>query len=172
MHTVEETIEVAVPVRTAYNQWTQFKSFPRFMTTVRRVEHIRPAVTLWVIGAGPVRRELLVEIVEQEPDSHVVWQGLGRRPAHRGDVSFRSTAAGGAAVTVRMTLDPRGVPAVLAGVPGVAGRVVRSELRHFKKYIEGLGEEGGAWRGIIRNGQVRPTEPDPPGTRVPSWPVG
>lgn len=53
MSTVEETIEIAVPVRTAYDQWTQFECFPRFMTTVKRVEQVRPAVTLWVVGLGP-----------------------------------------------------------------------------------------------------------------------
>ncbi|MFF7857877.1 SRPBCC family protein [Streptomyces sp. NPDC007904] len=172
MHTVEETIDIAVPVRTAYNQWTQFKGFPRFMTTVRKVEHIRPAVILWVMGVGPVRRELLIEIVEQEPDSHVTWRGLGRRPAHQGEATFRSTATGGTAVTVRMRLDPRGVPGVVTGIPGVAGRLVRSELGHFKKYIEGLGEEDGAWRGTIRNGQVRPADQEPSRSRVASWPVG
>ncbi|MYS43916.1 cyclase, partial [Streptomyces sp. SID5998] len=91
MHTVEETIDIAVPVRTAYDQWTQFKSFPRFMTVVRRVEQVRPAVTAWVIGVGPVRREFEAEIVDQEPDSHVTWRSLERRPGHRGEVRFRPT---------------------------------------------------------------------------------
>ncbi|MER6978385.1 SRPBCC family protein [Streptomyces carpinensis] len=172
MHSVEETIEVAVPVRTAYDQWTQFKSFPRFMATVKRVEQVRPAVTAWVIGYGPVRREFEAEIVEQEPDSHLAWRSLERGPSHRGEVSFRPTAAGGTAVTVRMDLQPRGLAGVLTSVPRMAGRVVRLELGHFKEFIEGLGEAGGAWRGTIRNGHVRPVEPQPPRSRVPCWPVG
>ncbi|BBJ38164.1 hypothetical protein SSPO_008820 [Streptomyces antimycoticus] len=80
MNTIEETIEVAVPVRTAYNQWTQFKSFPRFMSAVKRVEQIRPAITHWVIRYGPVRYALQAEIVHQRPDSSVVWRCLQRRP--------------------------------------------------------------------------------------------
>lgn len=74
MSTVEETIDIAVPVSTAYNQWTQFKSFPRFMTAVRSVEQIRPNLTRWVIGSGPLRYEFDAEIVEQVPDSLVAWR--------------------------------------------------------------------------------------------------
>ncbi|MEU6367989.1 SRPBCC family protein [Streptomyces sp. NPDC046931] len=172
MNTVEEMIQVAVPVRTAYNQWTQFKSFPRFMSVVKRVEQVRPAVTTWVIGWGPVRREFEAEIVEQTPDAGLVWRSLERRPSHRGEVSFRPTAAGGTAVTVRMQVEPRGPASVFPDVSKMVGRVVRWELGHFKEFIEGLGEEGGAWRGSIRNGHVLPAEPDPPRSRVASWPVG
>ncbi|MEV6616675.1 SRPBCC family protein [Streptomyces sp. NPDC051051] len=169
MHSVEETIGIAVPVGTAYNQWTQYTGFPRFMRVVKRVDQLRPALTTWTIAAGPVRREFQAEIVEQEPDSHVVWRSLGRRPAHRGEVTFRPGAAGGTEMTVRIDIEPRGVTGVLAGL---ADRVVRDELRHFKEYIEGLGEETGAWRGVIRDGRVRPQESKPHRSRVAHWPTG
>lgn len=172
MNTIEETIEVAVPVRTAYNQWTQFKSFPRFMSVVKRVEQVRPAVTAWVIGFGPMCHEFEAEIVEQEPDTCLVWRSLGRRPFHRGEVSFRPNGSGGTAVTVRLHIEPRGAAGAFSNVSKVTGRVVRLELGHFKEFIEGLGEEGGAWRGTIRNGHVLPTEPAPPRSRVACWPVG
>ncbi|MFD7132912.1 SRPBCC family protein [Streptomyces sp. NPDC059894] len=172
MHSVEETIEVAVPVRTAYNQWTQFKSFPRFMTTVKKVDQIRPALTSWTIAVGPLRGEFEAEIVEQEPDSHLVWRSLDQRPAHRGEVSFKPSAEGRTAVTVRLEVAPRGAAGLLAGVPKLAGRVVRGELRRFKEYIEGLGQESGAWRGTIRNGRLRRAEPEQQVSGVPVWPVG
>ncbi|MDQ0793352.1 SRPBCC family protein [Streptomyces sp. B1I3] len=172
MRTVEETIEVSVPVGTAYNQWTQFKIFPRFMSMVKRVDQIRPTVTVWTIGFGPVRREYAVETTDQVPDSHLVWRSLERHPCRQGDVTFRPTAAGSTAVTVRMRFAPRGPLGTLTTSPWATGRVVRSELGHFKKFVEGLGEESGAWRGTIRNGHVRPTEPEPPRSRVPCWPVG
>ncbi|MYR43825.1 SRPBCC family protein [Streptomyces sp. SID5910] len=172
MHSVEETVEVSVPVRTAYNQWTQFKSFPRFMSWVRRVEQVRPAVVVWIVGSGPVRREFRAEILEQVPDSHLTWRSLGRGPSHRGKVTFRPTDAGGTAVTVRMEIAPHGLTGLPARVPGLIGRAVRRELGNFKEFIEGLGEECGAWRGVIRDGHVRPQEPEPPRSRVPNWPVG
>ncbi|MGV9847621.1 SRPBCC family protein [Streptomyces sp. NPDC003442] len=173
MNTIEETIEVAVPVRTAYNQWTQFKSFPRFMSTVKRVEQIRPAVTEWVIAFGPVRRTFQAEIVRQQPDSSLAWRSLERRPSHRGEVSFHPTAPDRARVTLRLEVHRRGVAALLTGASsGVTRRVVRDELGRFKEFIEGLGQESGAWRGSIHNGHVRPTEPEPPRSRVPRWPVG
>ncbi|MGW3245555.1 SRPBCC family protein [Streptomyces sp. NPDC001070] len=172
MKTVEEVIEIAVPVRTAYNQWTQFKSFPRFMSAVKRVEQINPAVTLWVIGLGPVRREFKAEIVEQQPDSFLVWQSLERTPYHRGKVSFRSRAPDRTEVTVRMEAARRGFADTVTDALGVTRRVVRAELRNFKEYIEGLGEESGAWRASIHNGHVQPVESEPPRSRVPRWPVG
>ncbi|WP_217169098.1 SRPBCC family protein [Streptomyces sp. AC512_CC834] len=172
MNSVEETVEIAVPVRTAYDQWTQFESFPRFMTAVRRVEQVRPAVTLWVVGVGPVRRAFATEIVDQVPDSHLTWRSLGRRPGHRGEVTFRPTGEGRTAVTVRMSVEPRGAVGVLAAIPGTTGRALRRELANFKTFIEGHGEASGAWRGTIRGGQVRPEEPEPPRSRVAGWPVG
>ncbi|MFP1624464.1 SRPBCC family protein [Streptomyces sp. 5K101] len=172
MYTVEETIEVAVPVRTAYNQWTQFKSFPRFMSAVKKVEQVRPNLTRWVIGVGPLRHEFDAEIVEQVPDSLVAWRSLGRRSGHRGEVSFRATASDRTAVLVRMSVEPHTVRDRLTRAPGFTRRVVRAELGHFKEFIEGLGQEGGAWRGVIHDGHVQPLEPEPPRSRVPHWPVG
>ncbi|MFD0305963.1 SRPBCC family protein [Streptomyces sp. NPDC127119] len=196
MFSVEESIEVAVPVSAAYNQWTQFKSFPRFMTVVKKVEQVRPALLSWTLAVGPVRREFQAEIVEQEPDSHLTWQSLERHFVHQGEVLFRPTAADGTAtgrtddtavdaadgtaggatdrttVTVRIEVDSPGATALLGGLPELVGRVVQRELRHFKAYIEGLGAESGAWRGTIRGGRVRPEDPRPHRSRVPHWPVG
>ncbi|MEU1202336.1 SRPBCC family protein [Streptomyces sp. NPDC005813] len=172
MPTVEEVIEIAVPVRTAYNQWTQFKCFPRFMSVVKRVEQINPVVTHWVIGFGPVRREFKAEIVEQQPDSHLVWQSLERRPCLRGRVSFSSVAPDRTEVTVWIETTRPGLADTATNALGVTRRVVRAELRNFKEYIEGVGEESGAWRASIHNGHVQPVEPEPPRSRVPRWPVG
>lgn len=172
MTTVEETVEVAVPVRTAYDQWTQFKGFPRFMSVVHGVEHVRPNITHWVLGYGPVRHRFTAEIVEQHPDSVVAWRSLERRFVHRGEVSFRPGVSGGTVVTVRMEMEQGKVADLVERRTGVTRRVLRFELGHFKEFIEGLGEAGGAWRGVIHNGRVQQVEPDPPRTRVAHWPVG
>ncbi|MER6287154.1 SRPBCC family protein [Streptomyces sviceus] len=172
---VEETVEVAVPVRTAYNQWTQFKSFPRFSGVVHGVEQVRPTVTAWTIGYGPLRHRFAVEIVEQDPDTYLAWRALEQRPTHQGEVEFRPTDSGGTAITVRMLLEPRGVAKRLTAsskVTQVTTRLVRRELQNFKHFIEGLGQEGGAWRGTIRNGRVQHDHPEPPRSRVAQWPVG
>ncbi|CAL9338997.1 hypothetical protein SUDANB126_00237 [Streptomyces sp. enrichment culture] len=172
MNSFEESIEVAVPVHTAYNQWTQFKTFPRFMPVVKEVEQLRPNLTRWVVGAGPVRHEFTAEIVEQRPDSLVAWRGLGRRAGHRGEVSFRKLAPDRTEVVVRMRFEPHGIKGRALARTGATPRAVRAGLGRFKEFIEGLGQECGAWRGVIRNGQVQPSEPDPPRSRVAGWPVG
>ncbi|MFD8232877.1 SRPBCC family protein [Streptomyces sp. NPDC059696] len=176
---VEETAEVAVPVRTAYNQWTQFKSFPRFSTVVRGVEQVRPTMTVWSIGYGRLRRRFPVEILEQDPDSYLAWRGLEQNPSHRGEVEFTPTASGGTAITVRMELEPRGAAKILSRssravrlTSRMVARVVHAELVNFQRFIEGLGQEGGAWRGTIRNGRVQHDHPEPPRSRVAQWPVG
>ncbi|MFE3034741.1 SRPBCC family protein [Streptomyces canus] len=172
---VDETVEVAVPVRTAYNQWTQFKTFPRFSAVVHDVEQVRPTVTAWTIGYGPLRRRFAVEILEQDPDSYLAWRALEQRPSHQGEVEFKPTDSGGTAITVRMLLEPRGVAKRLTGsskVTQVTTRLVRRELQNFKQFIEGMGQEGGAWRGTVRNGRVQHDHPEPPRSRVAHWPVG
>ncbi|MFF9899662.1 SRPBCC family protein [Streptomyces longispororuber] len=172
---VEETVEVAVPVRTAYNQWTQFKSFPRFSGVVRDVEQVRPTVTAWTLGYGPLRRRFAVEIVEQDPDAYLAWRGMRQHPSHQGEVEFTPTRAGGTAITVRMLLEPPGAARVLTRsgrATRLAAHLVRGELMNFKRFIEGLGQEGGAWRGTIRNGRVQHDHPEPPRSRVAQWPVG
>ncbi|MFF7446609.1 MULTISPECIES: SRPBCC family protein [unclassified Streptomyces] len=172
---VEETVEIAVPVRTAYNQWTQFQSFPRFMTAVRRVEQVRPTVVAWTLGYGPLRHRFEMEIVEQDPDAYLAWRALERHPSHQGEVEFRPTGTGGTALTVRMLLEPHGAAKALARcskVTRVTARQVRRELMNFKIFIEGVGQESGAWRGTIRNGRVQHDHPEPPRSRVAQWPVG
>ncbi|MFJ5999867.1 SRPBCC family protein [Streptomyces sp. NPDC092370] len=172
---VQETVEVAVPVRTAYNQWTQFKAFPRFSTLVHGVEQIKPTLTAWTIGYGPLRRRFAVEIVEQDPDAYLAWRAFGQNPSHQGEVEFAPTESGGTVITVRMFLEPQGAARILTGSSRAArltARLVHGELMHFKRFIEGLGQEGGAWRGTIRNGRVQHDHPEPPRSRVAQWPVG
>lgn len=161
MGTIEETIEIAVPVRTAYNQWTQFKVFPRFVNAVHGAEQIKPTLIRWRVGFGPVRRDYLTEIVEQRPDTVIRWRVLGTRV--HGEVAFRPLAGDRTSLTVR----------VGPGDPlGFTRRAVSSGLAHFKEFIEGLGEESGAWRGTIHDGHVMPMEAEPARSKVPHWPHG
>ncbi|MFD4985502.1 SRPBCC family protein [Streptomyces sp. NPDC058374] len=173
MKTVQETIEVAVPLRAAYDQWTQFECFPRFMSVVKRVRQVTPCVSVWVIGAGPLHREFRTEILEQAPDSHLVWQSLDRRrTGHRGEVRFRPVGDDRTEVTVRMEFRGRDLAGLLCAVPGAADGVVRRELGNFKKFIEGRGEADRGWRGTVHYGHVQPGVPEISKSHVPTWPVG
>ncbi|MFE5165245.1 SRPBCC family protein [Streptomyces sp. NPDC056697] len=155
------------------NRLTVDRHSCRRMSAVQRVEQIRHAITHWFIRCGPVRRSFQAEIVHQRPDSSVVWRCLERHPSHWGEVSFRPTAPERTQVTVRIEATPGRVASLLTNASsGLTRRVVRRELGHFKEFIEGLGQESGAWRGSIHNGHVQPTEPEPPRSRVARWPVG
>ncbi|GGS46000.1 SRPBCC family protein [Streptomyces griseoviridis] len=161
MSTIEETVQIAVPVRTAYNQWTQFTVFPRFMAAVRDVEQFKPTLTRWTVGRGPVHREFLVEITEQRPDTVVRWRVLGGRG--HGEAAFLSLAPDRTSLTVR----------VGPGDPlGVTRRVLGASLAHFREFIEGVGEETGAWRHTVRDGHVLPAEAEPSRSHGAHWPHG
>ncbi|MFH9428299.1 SRPBCC family protein [Streptomyces sp. NPDC017615] len=172
MSSIEESVEVRVPVRTAYDQWTQFKSFPRIMTAVQRVDQVGPAMTRWKVKTGLFSKEFMAEIVEQEPDTLIAWRSVGRNPWLWGDVSFREAAPDRTVITVSMHIEPHGLSGRLPDSAKRARKLVHESLENFKEFIEGLGDASGAWRGSIHNGRVSPSEPDPPRSRVPKWPVG
>ncbi|MCH1866998.1 SRPBCC family protein [Nocardioides sp. CFH 31398] len=168
MRTLEVTAEVAVPIRTAYDQWTRFESFPRFMSTVREVEQVRPAVTRWLIGLGPVTREFHAEILEQEPDSHISWRSWDRRLRHAGTVSFTPVDPQRTLVTIAVRCATWTGPGVVT-LPLVR-RTLAAELEHFRVFIEGVGDAGETWRGTIHDGRLKHLKNQPP--TVPGWQHG
>src|SRR5215475_8787855 len=106
--TIEKSIEVRVPVRTAYNQWTQFEEFPRFMEGVESVKQLDDTRLRWVANIGGERKEWRARITEQVPDHHIAWRSDGGEFAS-GDVSFRPLDTNRTRVTVRLNYEPRGV---------------------------------------------------------------
>lgn len=165
MVVIDAHAEVGVPVRTAYDQWTQFESFPRFMSGVRAVDHVSPTVTRWRIGAGPLHHDFHAEILEQHPDESLRWRSLDASPAHEGEVVFSETSRGTRiSVRVRLTSGRSGL------LRRIVERAVHAELGRFKDFIERIGEAGGAWRGTIHEGRVQQPEGTP--TRAPTWPHG
>ncbi|GAA2531717.1 MULTISPECIES: SRPBCC family protein [Streptomyces] len=170
MSTIEESIDIDVPVHVAYNQWTQFKTFPRFMDGVKRVDQIQAVMTHWVTRFGPRRYEYDAEIVEQIPDRLVRWHVLDE-PRHTGTATFEERDAGHCRVTLRVDLRSRGIVEQTATTLGLARRVVRTALTSFKEFTEGQGRETGAWRGEISKGHVQPTE-GRSRPHVPTWPSG
>ncbi len=148
MSQVEESIEVDVPVRTAYNQWTQFATFPLFMDGVQRVEQVNDAHTHWVTKIGGVDREFDAEITEQVPDERIAWVTVGGETEQSvGVVTFRPIDPTRTEVTLRMDFDPDGLAETMADKFGFIDRKVTGDLKRFKKFIEESGTETSAWRG-------------------------
>ncbi len=153
MTTETETVDVAVPVRTAYNQWTQFEEFPRFMKRVKEVRQLGATMTHWTVEINGVRREFDAQIVEQQPDRCVAWASTGGT-RQRGMVTFEPLDEGHTRVTAAMDMDPEGLAENVAAKTGMVGHHVKQDLENFKDYIEKRGVEDGAWRGSVQGGQV------------------
>ena len=153
MSTIKESIEVNVPVHTAYNQWTQFEEFPKFMEAVESVTQVDDTHLRWVAEIGGQRREWQAEITEQVPDQRIAWKATeGNDPD--GVVTFQSAGQDETQVTVEMTFKPEGVVEQLGSAIGSDSRQVKGDLERFKKLIESRGVESGAWRGEVRAGDT------------------
>lgn len=149
MSTITEAVDVDVDVRTAYNQWTQFESFPKFMEGVEEIRQIDDKHLHWVTKVGPVKREFDATITEQHPDERIAWKS-DEGPEHAGVVTFHRLSDNQTKVTVQMSIDPEGFVEEVADKAGILDRRVKSDVKNFKKFIEGRdGQETGAWRGDI-----------------------
>ncbi|GAA3309549.1 SRPBCC family protein [Streptomyces cinereospinus] len=149
MSKVEESIKVDVPVHTAYNQWTQFESFPAFMGGVERIEQRTDTLTHWVTKVGGVRREFDAQITEQIPDERVAWTTVGGEAEQAGVVTFHRIDDGTTKVMLQMEYDPEGLTETVGDKLGVVKRQVTGDLKRFKEFIEERGAETGAWRGEV-----------------------
>ena len=151
MAKVEESIVVDVPVRTAYNQWTQFEEFPRFMEGVESVTQIDDTHLRWRAEIGGETREWRAEIVEQQPDSRIEWRALDGKGPH-GVVTFRLLDANRTEITVHMDYDPEGFKETVGSLAGSDTRRVKGDLERFKEFVEQRLRETGAWRGEVHEG--------------------
>lgn len=145
---VEKAIEVAKPVRTVYNQWTQFESFPQFMQGVERVEQKDDKRLHWVAEIGMADREWDAEIVEQTPDQVIAWKATGDT-TNDGRVTFQELSPERTRVSVVFEYDPEGFVEKAGDKLGLVDKRVEGDLERFKSFIEERGVEEGAWRGEI-----------------------
>ena len=152
MSTVEKSIDVEVPVSTAYNQWTQFESFPQFMEGVDRIDQTSSTRTHWVTSIGGVTREFDAEITEQHPDERVAWTTLDG-PSQAGVVTFHRLAENKTRIMLQMDFEPEGIVETVGDKLGFVTRRAEGDLKRFKTFIEQRGTESGAWRGDVE----RPT---------------
>ncbi len=153
MSKIEESIDVNVPVRVAYDQWTQFEEFPRFMDGVESVEQIDDTNLHWIAKIGGIRKEWDAEITQQEPDQRVAWKST-TGAENGGAVDFHRLDDRQTRVTLTMDIEPDGVVEKVGDAVGVPARLVSGDLERFKKYIEDRSEASGAWRGTVEQTDV------------------
>ena len=154
METIKATIDVNVPVSTAYNQWTQFTEFPKFMDGIESVTQLDDTHLRWAANVNGARRDWDAEIVEQVPDRKVAWRATsGNGP--NGIVNFEVLGPESTLVTVEMSYEPDGLMEQLGAKVGLDSRQVASDLKQFKQLVETMGAETGAWRGEVHAGEPR-----------------
>jgi len=149
MAQIIETVDVDVPVRVAYDQWTQFESFPDFLEEVVSITQVDDTRNHWVVEVGGVRREFDTEIAEQHPDDRVAWRSVGGETAHAGVVSFHRLSDDSSRVTVQIDWKPEGLAEMVGSMAGLASHAVRKDLDNFKDFIENRRTATGAWRGDV-----------------------
>ena len=148
MATITKSIDVDVPVSTAYNQWTQFEDFPQFMEGVEQVTQLEDDRLHWAANVGGQRKEWYARITEQIPDERVAWTSEGGTFT-AGVVTFHRLDENRNRVTVQMEYDPESIVEEVGDKLGFVGRRVQGDLDRFKEFIESRGAETGAWRGTI-----------------------
>ena len=153
MANIEQSIDVNVPVRVAYDQWTQFESFPQFMEGVESVEQVDDTHLHWVATVAGKRQEWDAEISQQVPDQRVAWHSTsGDRNA--GAVDFHRLSDTSTRVTLTMDVQPSGAIEKVGTALGIAGASIKGDLERFKTFIEQRQAPTGAWRGEVEGGRV------------------
>jgi uncharacterized membrane protein len=148
MSEIMESVEVNVPVRTAYDQWTQFETFPTFMEGVKQVRQLDDRTLEWVADVAGREKRWKARITEQEPDQRIAWTATeGARNA--GVVTFHRLADDRSRVTLQLDVEPDGALERAGDVVGVVKGRVKGDMERFKEFIESRGQETGAWRGEI-----------------------
>lgn len=156
MSTIVESIDVAVPVRVAYDQWTQFEDFPSFMEGVKRVKQHDDTTLEWTAEIGGVERSWRAEIEDQEPDKRVAWRSIsGAKNA--GEVTFQPLGDNMTRITLQLDVEPEGPLETAGDALGFVERQAEGDLRRFKAFIEQRGTPTGVWRGEVAAGHRHDT---------------
>ena len=154
MANIEQSIDVDVPVRTAYDQWTQFEEFPQFMEGVESVQQIDDTHLLWTAEIGGTQEEWRAEISEQTPDQRIAWHATEGK-TNAGVVTFHRIDDNTTRVMLQMDWEPEGMKEKVGAAVGSDTRRVKGDLERFKELIERRGTPTGAWRGEVEQGETR-----------------
>ena len=156
MASVHESIVVDVPVDQAYNQWTQFEEFPKFMEGVKSVQQLDDTHLRWTAQIGSEEHTWEAEISEQMPNRAISWRARDGK-YNSGKVTFEPVAGDKSRIDVELTYDTEGWKESAGSTLGFDDRQVQSDLERFKEFIESRAVETGAWRGEVRKGSVTRT---------------
>jgi uncharacterized membrane protein len=159
----EKSIDVKVPIRVAYNQWTQFEAFPRFMEGIKEVRQLDDKRLAWRAEIAGKQVEWTATIVDQVPDQIISWRSTGG-PHNTGTVTFASLDPDQTHITLRLEYEPEGAAETIASAVGVVGARIHGDLERFKDFIESRGRATGSWRGEIQDEQV--VKPDGKGAHT------
>ena len=152
MASIIESIEVDVPIRVAYDQWTQFESFPEFMEGVDEVRQLDDTHLHWKADVAGSTEEWDAEITEQEPDMRIAWTSTSGAK-NGGVVTFHHISERTTRVTLQMDWEPQGIVQNVGDKLGFDARRVKGDLERFKAFIEDRGAPTGSWRGTVEQGE-------------------
>ena len=152
--TIDASIEVNMPVSTAYNQWTQFEDFPLFMEGVDHVQQLDDTRLHWVATIAGKRAEWDAKILEQHPDRQISWISEDGKKT-RGTVTFEPRGDSKTLVRLSMSYQAEGPAEALGSAAGLDTRRVQGDLQRLKELIESRGVESGAWRGEVAAGEKK-----------------
>ena len=145
-----ETVDVNVPVTVAYNQWTKFEEFPKFLSFVESITQVNDTLTEWKVKIGGVEREFEAQITEQHPDERVAWNSTGGQVDHGGVVTFHKLAENETRVTVQLDWEATGLMEKAGAALGIDNLAIKKDLANFKEFIEAKGTDDGGWRGDVQ----------------------
>jgi uncharacterized membrane protein len=149
---IQQSVDVDVPVRVAYNQWTQFESFPHFMSGVESITQIDDTHNHWVTNIAGVTREFDTEITEQHPDERVAWTSTSGESKHAGVVTFHRLDENKTRVMIQIDWEPSDLVEKIGSAVNIDDHQVKKDAERFKEFIESRGTAEGGWRGDVDAG--------------------
>ena len=152
MSQIQQSVDVEVPVSVAYNQWTQFESFPQFMSGVESITQVDDTRNHWVTNIAGVEREFDTEITEQHPDERIAWRSIAGDAEHAGVVTFHLLSETSTRVMIQIDWQPSSVAEKVGSAVNVDDWQVKRDAKRFKEFIESRGQETGSWRGDVEAG--------------------
>ena len=156
MPTIEDSIEVQVPVQQAYNQWTQFEQFPKFMEGIQSVQQLDDTHVQWVAEIRGESREWTTEITEQQPDEKIAWKTIAGEVKNDGVVTFEQVGDSQTRVKLQMEVEGESTAENVAGdLLGIVKGQVHGDLERFKQLVENHDQETGSWRGQVQDGKTK-----------------